>query len=89
MFTLSVIPSERANETLGKHRSTKELWVTPKILALCDRRREKRRKMREQINVPAIQRKQPNDQKRKKRKKNTEALKRTQRRTIARKHSHW
>ena len=36
--------TETASEILGKHRQMKKPWVTAKILDLCDKRREQRKK---------------------------------------------
>ena len=39
--------TETASEILGKHRQRKKPWVTAKILHLCDRRKELRKKRSE------------------------------------------
>ena len=36
--------TETASEILGKHRKKKKPWITAKILDLCDKRRELRKK---------------------------------------------
>ena len=36
--------AETASEILDKHRQKKKLWMTAKIVDLCDKRRELRKK---------------------------------------------
>ena len=42
--TFNTAVTETASEILGKHRQKKNPWVTAKILDLCDKRRELRKK---------------------------------------------
>ena len=40
----NVAVTETANETLGKYRYQKQPWVTPGILHLCNKRRERKKR---------------------------------------------
>ena len=42
--TFNTAVTETASEILGKHRKKKKPWITAKILDLCDKRRELRKK---------------------------------------------
>ena len=47
MITTFNTVTETVGEIFGKHRQKKKPWVTAKILDLCDRRRELRKKRSE------------------------------------------
>ena len=42
--TFNTAVTETTSEILGKHRQKKKPWITAKILDLCDKRRELRKK---------------------------------------------
>ena len=42
--TFNTAVTETASEILGKHHQKKKTWITAKILGLCNKRRELRKK---------------------------------------------